>query len=160
MSKGRAANHLLHLISPACSSFPLHPCKAFVHPSISPSFEPVSFRRCHLWPASFFLADVLLSSPHLVAGRSILELGSGCGLTGLCVSLLPPHTGASRVSLAEGARTVTGFLSCNVRVFCRRNLLPSCCLLHLAPKPPPLIAVCRLCYRMGTTRRLPILCEI
>eukprot|EP00271_Cylindrocystis_brebissonii_P007488 TRINITY_DN21058_c0_g1_i1.p1 TRINITY_DN21058_c0_g1~~TRINITY_DN21058_c0_g1_i1.p1 ORF type:complete len:557 (+),score=85.07 TRINITY_DN21058_c0_g1_i1:36-1706(+) len=44
---------------------------------------------CHVWPASFHLADVLLSNPSLVAGRVCVELGSGSGLLGVCLAQLP-----------------------------------------------------------------------
>lgn len=47
----------------------------------------------------------------MVAGRTVLELGSGCGLTGLCASLLPPHAAPSTVSAAESVLAGTGWLA-------------------------------------------------
>ena len=37
----------------------------------------------HLWEAAIVLARYLLKNEELVSGKSIIELGSGCGLTGI-----------------------------------------------------------------------------
>ena len=36
-----------------------------------------------MWGSAFVLARILAARPGLVAGQSVLELGSGCGLGGL-----------------------------------------------------------------------------
>ena len=43
------------------------------------------------------LARTLVAAPHLLQGRSVLELGAGCGLAGLLAARL----GASRVRAQE-----------------------------------------------------------
>jgi predicted nicotinamide N-methyase len=38
---------------------------------------------CQLWPASMALGHFLLSEPSLIAGKSLIELGAGCGFAGI-----------------------------------------------------------------------------
>jgi hypothetical protein len=38
-----------------------------------------------MWEAGYFLAEFLVKNPHLVADKSVIELGSGVGLTGLVI---------------------------------------------------------------------------
>ncbi|CAM6083604.1 unnamed protein product [Calypogeia fissa] len=53
----------------------------------------------NIWPAGLFLAQVLLSHPQLVHGRSCIELGSGTGICGVWLSMLAP----SKAVLTDGA---------------------------------------------------------
>ena len=50
-----------------------------------------------VWDASLTLAHWLAENPHFVARKCVLELGAGCGLTGLTAAAL----GASRVYLTD-----------------------------------------------------------
>ena len=50
-----------------------------------------------LWDGAFQLAKYLEAHPSLVRGKSVLELGAGCGLLGLVAATL----GASRVTLTD-----------------------------------------------------------
>ena len=52
-----------------------------------------------LWDASQHLVDYIASDPALVAHRSVVELGSGCGLCGMAAAAL----GASSVTLTDSA---------------------------------------------------------
>lgn len=50
-----------------------------------------------LWPSSIRLADYLLEHPEIVAGKSVLELGCGSGLSGLAAGL----AGADKVLMTD-----------------------------------------------------------
>lgn len=43
---------------------------------------------CQLWPASVALGRLLLSRPWLVKGKSVMELGAGCGFAGVVAAKL------------------------------------------------------------------------
>lgn len=43
---------------------------------------------CQLWPASIALAHLLLSRPSLIMGKSVIELGAGCGFAGIVAARL------------------------------------------------------------------------
>lgn len=47
---------------------------------VAPYANDVGLR---IWEAGYYLAEFLLANPHLVQGKKVLELGAGCGLTGL-----------------------------------------------------------------------------
>ncbi len=40
-----------------------------------------------IWEASLYTAELLLQNPYLIANKSILELGSGVGVTGLLIGM-------------------------------------------------------------------------
>ena len=42
---------------------------------------------CEVWPSAFALADELLSSPSLVAGKRVCELGAGVALAGIAAAM-------------------------------------------------------------------------
>lgn len=50
-----------------------------------------------LWPSAISLADHLLAHPEIVAGKSVLELGCGSGLSGLAAGL----AGAGKVLMTD-----------------------------------------------------------
>lgn len=43
-----------------------------------------------MWPSAVALSRWLVSNPQVVKGRTVLELGAGCGLTGLVAATLSP----------------------------------------------------------------------
>lgn len=49
------------------------------------------------WPGGVALARHLLDHPRLVAGRSVLDLGAGCGVAGIAAAL----AGAARVTAVD-----------------------------------------------------------
>ena len=48
---------------------------------------------CHEWPAGFYLAEIAATHPHIFAGRRVVELGAGTGITAAVVAR-PPATPA------------------------------------------------------------------
>jgi hypothetical protein len=50
----------------------------------------------HIWPASDFLVDYMVST-NLVRGKTVLELGSGCGYIGIASAVL----GASKSTMTD-----------------------------------------------------------
>jgi len=48
-----------------------------------------------LWESAIALAEDILAEPHLVAGKSVLELGCGIGLTGTIAAHLGAHVTAT-----------------------------------------------------------------
>ncbi|GAQ84577.1 hypothetical protein KFL_001950100 [Klebsormidium nitens] len=52
---------------------------------------------CKVWKAAVLLGDQLSADPSLVAGKSVLEIGSGCGLCGFLATKL----GAQDVTLTD-----------------------------------------------------------
>ena len=63
-----------------------------------------------IWPSGLALADAVLERPDLVAGRRVLELGSGLGLTAIA-------------ALAAGAELVAADYSPESLTLCRYNAL-------------------------------------
>jgi predicted nicotinamide N-methyase len=63
-----------------------------------------------IWPSGLALADAVLERPDLVAGRRVLELGSGLGLTAIA-------------ALAAGAELVAADYSPESLILCRYNAL-------------------------------------
>lgn len=55
-----------------------------------------------VWPASLFLAEYLQQHPSVIAQRSVLELGSGVGVSGLTAASL----GAREVIMTDYDETV------------------------------------------------------
>ncbi|KAK6124090.1 hypothetical protein DH2020_042175 [Rehmannia glutinosa] len=53
---------------------------------------------CSIWPSSLFLSEFILSFPELFANKCCIEVGSGVGLVGICLS----HVKASKVILSDG----------------------------------------------------------
>lgn len=66
-----------------------------------------------LWEACFVLADFLMCTPGMVAGRHVVELGAGVGLLGL---IARSCLGAARVTLTDVDPEVLQFLRHNVQV--------------------------------------------
>ncbi|KAK3247109.1 hypothetical protein CYMTET_43383, partial [Cymbomonas tetramitiformis] len=64
-----------------------------------------------VWAASWLLSFYLKAQPELLAGKRVLELGAGIGLTGLVAA----GCGALEVVLTEYERTVLGYLSANIK---------------------------------------------
>lgn len=54
---------------------------------------------CQLWPAGIALARLLLKEPALVEGKSVIELGAGCGFAGIVAARL-----AERVLITDAER--------------------------------------------------------
>ena len=65
-----------------------------------------------MWPSAVVLSRYLLANPSLIEGRSVLELGAGCGLTGLLAGKLGPHS----VTLTDFNRRVLDNLRYNAAV--------------------------------------------
>jgi predicted nicotinamide N-methyase len=63
-----------------------------------------------MWPSAVALSRWLVSNPDIVHGRSVLELGAGCGLTGLVAAGLSP----SNVVLTDFNPKVLENLSHNI----------------------------------------------
>ncbi|KAL1555862.1 hypothetical protein AAHA92_11553 [Salvia divinorum] len=53
---------------------------------------------CSIWPSSLFMSEFILSFPELFANKCCLEVGSGVGLVGICLS----YVKASKVILTDG----------------------------------------------------------
>lgn len=66
---------------------------------------------CQLWPSSIALAQDLLRRPQLVADKSVVELGAGCGLLGIAVARL-----ARRTILTDGDEEAVRNLQFNLEV--------------------------------------------
>ena len=45
-----------------------------------------------MWPSAVALSRWIVSNPHIIHSRSVLELGAGCGLTGLVAARLKPSS--------------------------------------------------------------------
>ena len=43
---------------------------------------------CQVWRAAFLLADLILSEPATFRGTTVLELGSGTGLTSVVMAIM------------------------------------------------------------------------
>ena len=41
-----------------------------------------------MWPSAVILAQYIVDNPHLVQNKTVIELGSGCGLTGLVAAVM------------------------------------------------------------------------
>ena len=57
---------------------------------------------CHDWPAGFYLAELAATHPRIFAGRRVVELGAGTGITAVVVAR-PPATPA-KLTLCDGDR--------------------------------------------------------
>ena len=53
-----------------------------------------------MWPSAVVLANFLGSNPDIVQGKDVIELGAGCGLTGI-VAGIPELGGAKSVTLTD-----------------------------------------------------------
>ncbi|KAK7332952.1 hypothetical protein VNO80_29709 [Phaseolus coccineus] len=53
---------------------------------------------CSIWTPGLFLSEFVLSRPELFSNKTCFEVGSGVGLTGLCLA----HVKASKVILSDG----------------------------------------------------------
>jgi hypothetical protein len=67
---------------------------------------------CAEWQAGHFLAEFVLSSAHLFAGRSILELGCGTGMAGVALH----RAGAARVVCTDGNPQTVANCAANLRL--------------------------------------------
>ena len=77
---------------------------------VAPYHNDVGLR---VWEAGYFLAEFLMSHNSFVSGRRVLELGAGCGLTGLvCAGSL----GASAVHLTDYTDETIANMRHNVEV--------------------------------------------
>jgi predicted nicotinamide N-methyase len=77
---------------------------------------------CRDWDAGTYLAELALSWPRLFAGRRVLELGAGVGLSAMCMLR---HCAPARLTLTDGDATTLANLEHNLH-------LNGC-----APTPPP-----------------------
>lgn len=50
-----------------------------------------------IWHASCALSQYICSNQHLIQGKTVLEIGAGCGLVGLCAAAL----GATEVTFTD-----------------------------------------------------------
>ena len=55
---------------------------------------------CHEWPAGFYLAEIAATHPHIFAGRRVVELGAGTGITAAVVARPPATPQNSRCAIA------------------------------------------------------------
>jgi len=55
---------------------------------------------CHWWAAGFYLAELAMSHPRLTAGRVVVELGAGLGISAAVMSR-PPAAPAD-LTLTDG----------------------------------------------------------
>lgn len=72
----------------------------------------------YLWPAALFASRHLVANWSLLAREMVLELGSGCGLAGLTVCMLP---GTRRVILTDYDPGCLSILGENYKINCRKN---------------------------------------
>jgi predicted nicotinamide N-methyase len=63
-----------------------------------------------VWASALLLSQELLNTPSIVEGKRVLELGAGCGATGLTAAAC----GANEVVLTDGEQDVLANLSLNV----------------------------------------------
>lgn len=68
-----------------------------------------------IWPAAEFLSQYIIDNSELFKGKTVVELGSGAGLSGLIASQFAQNT-----YLTDGNDVVMDLLERN-RVFCNRN---------------------------------------
>ena len=81
---------------------------------VYPHHNDFGFRK--VWEAGAWLTEYLIKYPDAVRGRSVMEVGSGVGLTGLVVAgLCRP----SRVSITDFTNTCLTNMAHNVEVFNR-----------------------------------------
>lgn len=66
---------------------------------------------CQLWCSSIVLAEEILRRPELVAGKSVVEVGAGCGLLGIAVARL-----AKRTLLTDGDDEAVRNLQFNLEI--------------------------------------------
>lgn len=67
---------------------------------------------CALWPSCLFLSEFILSFPGVFKNRSCLEVGSGVGLVGICLS----HVKASKVIVSDGDLSTLANLKLNLKM--------------------------------------------
>jgi predicted nicotinamide N-methyase len=72
-----------------------------------------------VWASALLLSQYLLDMPSLAKGKRVLELGAGCGATGLTAAAC----GAAEVVLTDGMEDVLANLSVNVEM--NRGSLPA-----------------------------------
>ncbi|KAJ9530964.1 hypothetical protein QJQ45_028748, partial [Haematococcus lacustris] len=136
------------LDAPAGAATPWAPLAPGLMLQLPPSlWQPVTVRLssnmlagstgCAEWEAGLVLAELLLSCPHLVAGRSCLELGCGSGALATCVTRLCP----SHLILTDGDESSITNCMHNLRL----NGVPQGAMrkcdardLSLGPRSPPI----------------------
>ena len=63
-----------------------------------------------MWPSAVALSRWLVTNPHHIIGKDVLELGAGCGLVGLVVaSMNASRSGNDELSLPTSSVTMTDF---------------------------------------------------
>lgn len=112
--------------------------------------DPVPPYWAYQWPGGIALARYLLDMPDLVAGRSVLDLGAGCGVVGIAAA----KAGARLVTAAETDRNAIVALDLNAALNeVDIAALPG----DLTAGPPPavdLVAVGDLFYDKDLARRV------
>eukprot|EP00249_Psilotum_nudum_P030702 c43620_g1_i1 orf=199-1395(-) len=64
------------------------------------------------WPAGMFLSEFILTHPHIFSSKCCLELGSGTGLSGICLAQLNP----AKVILTDGNLSTLANLKHNLLI--------------------------------------------
>ncbi|XP_071707530.1 uncharacterized protein [Rutidosis leptorrhynchoides] len=67
---------------------------------------------CSIWPSGLFLSEFVLSSPEVFSMKSCLELGSGVGLVGICLT----HVKPSKVVVSDGDLSTLANLKVNLEL--------------------------------------------
>lgn len=125
----RSKSSLPHREEACYLSFHLPKTEGLLHVRIFPYHNDVALR---VWEAGAVMSEFFLHNPSMLAGRSVIEIGAGVGLTGLvvagCCKPLTMHltdfTNECRLNLQHNLRINQDWLSrCG---FCERNLSQVC----------------------------------
>lgn len=112
-------------------SFHIPKTQGLLRIRVFPYHNDVALR---LWEAGATLSEFFLQHPSMLAGRSVIELGAGVGVTGLVIAAcckpmnvhLTDYSYECRINLEHNIQANEEWLSrCG---FCARNLSQVCCL--------------------------------
>jgi len=70
------------------------------------------------WPAGYYLVELCFAYPQLIQGKRVLELGSGVGLTGVCLNKLDPASVVLTDYEEAGPASILSNLRDNIELNC------------------------------------------